>query len=118
MQTVVYTSVFLKAASQLGVDEEEMMRIVSAIAADPVSGDVVQGTGGARRRRFAKGRSGKSGGYRTIHFFGGLDIPVFLLTIYGKGDKANLTKAERNGLAEILGNIADQYRATEEGRLS
>ena len=47
-----------------------------------------------------------------FHYFGGWDVPVFILTIYGKGDKANLTRAERNYLAETLPQLADHYRKT------
>ena len=45
-----------------------------------------------------------------MHYFGGTDVPIFLLAIYGKGDKANLTKAERNELAAILPRLAVDYR--------
>ncbi|MDP3548149.1 MAG: type II toxin-antitoxin system RelE/ParE family toxin [Phreatobacter sp.] len=61
--------------------------------------------------RFARPGSGKSGGYRTIHYFGGDDVPVFLLAIFGKGEKANISKAERNELASILPTIAASYKA-------
>ena len=81
-------------------------------ATDPLAGEVMVGTGGARKLRHAgKGRE-KSGGYRTIYYYGGDDIPVFLLTVYGKGAAANLTKAERNALAKILPVIGDAYRET------
>ena len=53
---------------------------------------------------------GKSGGYRTIHFFGGDDIPLFLLGVYGKGDKANISRAEKNALSTLLPKIAATYR--------
>jgi len=41
-------------------------------------------------------------GYRTIHFYGGDDVSVFLLSVYGKGTIDNLTKAERNELPKVL----------------
>jgi hypothetical protein len=68
-----------------------------------------------RYRRSAKNAPqatawGKSGGYRTIHYFGGDDIPVFLLSIYEKGAKADLTARERNKLATILPKLARNYR--------
>lgn len=68
------------------------------------------GTGGARKVRHAGRGHGKSGGFRTIHYYGGDDIPIFLLAIFGKGEKDNLTKAERNELAKILPQIAANYR--------
>jgi hypothetical protein len=53
---------------------------------------------------------GKSGGYRTVHYFGGDDIPMFLLSVFGKSEKANLTKSECNDLAALLPGIAENYR--------
>jgi len=110
MQTVVSTSVFLAQAKRCGLTDDELQSIVSAIAFDPEAGAIMPQTGGARKVRHARQGQGKSGGYRTIHYFGGGDIPVFMLAIYGKNDKANLTKAERNELARILPKLADAYR--------
>ena len=82
------------------------------LATDPLAGEVMVGTGGTRKLRHAGKGRGKSGGYRTIYYYGGNDIPVFLLTVYGKGAAANLTKVERNALAKILPVIGDAYRET------
>ncbi len=80
------------------------------IANNPEAGDEIGGTGGARKVRVAGRGKGKSGGYRVITFYSGKDVPVFLLTVYSKGEKANLTKAERNELKAILGDIVRVYR--------
>jgi hypothetical protein len=53
---------------------------------------------------------GKSGGYRVITFYSGKDVPVFLLAIYSKGEKANLSKSERNELKSVLRDIVQEYR--------
>jgi hypothetical protein len=37
-------------------------------------------------------------------------VPVFLLNVFAKGDKVNLSKAERNELKAVLAEIADLYR--------
>jgi hypothetical protein len=63
------------------------------MAANPDAGDVMPGTGGARKVRFAGRGKGKSGGYRVITFYGADDIPVFLLDVYSKDAQANLSKA-------------------------
>lgn len=105
------TPTFESDAKRAGLTDEELQNIAAVIAADPLGGDLIPGTGGARKMRFARPGTGKSGGYRTIHYFGGDDVPVFLLAIYGKGEKANLSKAERNELAGILPTIAASYRA-------
>jgi len=111
MHTVLWTSTFLTQAKRLKVTQEELDEIVNTISDSPQSGDLMVNTGGARKLRHAGRSGGKSGGYRTIHYFGGDDVPVFLLSIYGKGQKANLSKAERNELAKILPKLADTYRA-------
>ncbi|HLY19054.1 MAG TPA: helix-turn-helix domain-containing protein [Bryobacteraceae bacterium] len=54
------------------------------------SGDVIEGTGGVRKVRFAGRGWGKRGGYRVITFFSGTDIPVFLLNSFAKSEKSDL----------------------------
>jgi hypothetical protein len=54
------------------------------------------GTGGARKVRFAQPGEGKRGGYRIITFFTGADIPVFLLSVFTKNEKSDLSKDEKN----------------------
>lgn len=110
MQSVIQTSVFLAQAKRCGLSDDDLQEIVAVIAADPEAGAVMAGTGGARKLRHARAGQGKSGGFRTIHYFGGGDIPVFALAIYGKNEKGNLSKAERNELARILPKLADAYR--------
>ena len=112
MQTVISTPEFLSQAKKHGLSQDEINAIVEYLATDPLAGEVMVGTGGARKLRHAGKGRGKSGGYRTIHYYGGDDIPVLLLTVYGKGAAANLTKAERNVLAKILPVIGDAYRET------
>jgi hypothetical protein len=110
MQSVIETPSFLADAKDAGLGDGERMAIIDAIAADPMMGDEIQGSGGARKIRFAGRGKGKSGGYRVITFFNGPDIPVFLLNVFGKGDRANLSKAEINALRMILARIVETYR--------
>ena len=102
MQTVIETPAFLASAAEEGLSEDERGEIVAVLARDPEAGEIMAGTGGARKVRFAGRGKGKSGGYRVITFFGGVDIPLFLLDIYGKGSRANLSKADRNELRAML----------------
>jgi len=113
MPSVVFTPTFLRAGERLGIDDSGLDAIAERIANDPLAGDLVPGTGGARKLRFARPGGGRSGGYRTIHYFGGDDVPVFLLTVYGTGDMANLSKAERTALSSVLPTLASAYRASK-----
>jgi len=69
----------------------------------------MQGTGGIRKLRWASGGKGKSGGVRVIYYYHNESIPLFLLTIFGKGEKANLSKAERNELSKFTSILAKNY---------
>ena len=100
MQTVIETPSYLRAAKQAGVSDSEREAIVDMLAADPLAGDVMPGCGGARKVRVAGKGKGKSGGYRVISFYGGHTIPVFLLTLFAKGEKVSLSKEERNAISE------------------
>ncbi len=115
MHTVALTPTFLNQAKREGLSDKEIADIVDVLADNPEAGDLMAGTGGARKLRHAGRGKGKSGGYRTIHYFGGDDVPVLLLSVYGKGTADNLTKAERNELAKILPSMAEAYRSSASG---
>jgi hypothetical protein len=110
MQVVVEVPQFVSDVKRAGLTEAERAKIIDEIAASPAAGDVIPDTGGARKVRFAGRGKGKSGGYRVITFYAGARIPVFLLALYSKGERANITKAERNELRSVLGSIVETYR--------
>lgn len=84
MQTVLLTPTFERQAKAAGLSEDDIAAIASSLAADPLAGNLIAGTGGARKVRFPRSGSGKSGGYRTVHYFGGDDVPIFLLALIDK----------------------------------
>lgn len=108
MHAVCETRAFRRAAAQAGMSDEEVSDLVTYMAANPMAGDEISGTGGCRKLRWAGRGKGKSGGYRTISFYSGTTCPVYLITVFGKGEKANLTKSERNGLAKIAKVLAEE----------
>ena len=116
MHTVIETPDYLQDAKDAGLSEDEMAVIIRIIASNPKAGDVMVGTGGARKLRFAASGKGKRGGVRTVHYFGGDDVPVFMLAVIKKGDRDNLSKAECNALRKELQGIADAYRTSVKGR--
>jgi hypothetical protein len=106
--TVVETPFFLRKAAGLLADEERE-RLIAFVAANPEAGDVIPESGGVRKLRWAAMGKGKSGGMRVVYYFGGEALPLFLLTIYAKNQKANLTKAERNEFRTIISLLARTY---------
>ncbi len=111
MHTVIETPAFLASARDEGLGDDERLRIVTYLAHNPEAGDLMPGTGGARKVRFAGRGKGKSGGYRVVTFYGGEDIPLFLLDVYGKDTQANLSQAERNALRKLLTDLPKVWRA-------
>ncbi|WP_167599347.1 addiction module toxin RelE [Chlorobaculum sp. 24CR] len=95
MQVVIETPDYLASAKAAGLTDDERRAIVDYVAQNPDGGVEMRGTGGARKIRFAGRGKGKSGGYWVITFYAGIDIPVFLLSVFSKGEKANLSQAER-----------------------
>jgi len=110
MHCIIETPDFLADAKAAGIGEAERTAIVSHLAENPAAGVMIKGTGGARKVRFGGRGKGKSGGYRVITFCGGPDIPVFLLNVFSKGDKVDLSQGERTELRNELEGLAEDYR--------
>lgn len=104
--TVAELPEYIRCAERL-LSEVERKDIIDYLSALPKAGDLMQGTGGVRKLRWARGGKGKSGGVRVIYYFHSDRIPLYLLTMFGKGEKDNLSKAERNELAELVGLLKD-----------
>lgn len=111
MHTVARLHSFDRAAEEAGMSEDEITDIVDYLAENPTAGDVMAGTGGCRKVRFAGRGNGKRGGYRTITFFSGEAMPVFLVTVFGKGEKSTLTPKESAALKRITKQIVEEYRS-------
>ncbi|WP_414716216.1 MULTISPECIES: type II toxin-antitoxin system RelE/ParE family toxin [unclassified Thalassolituus] len=79
-----------------------------------MAGDILQGTGGIRKLRWSAQGRGKSGGARVVYFYHNGTMPLFLLTVFGKGEKANLSKAERNDLARLTDLLRKHYGDVDE----
>lgn len=109
MQTVVETPGYLKAAKVLFTQTERDL-IVDMVAANPECGEVMQGTGGFRKLRVARSGMGKRGGARLIYILRNEAFPVFLISVYAKNEKENLSMQERNLLAKRADEIFAKYR--------
>ena len=115
MQTVIETEEYLKDAKQAGLSNVGRINIVDFIADNPTAGNEIRGTGGARKLRFAAKGKGRSGGVRVITFYSGIDIPVFLLNVFAKNEKIDLSQRERNELKKVLSDMAGIYRNKKGG---
>ena len=79
------------------------------VAADPECGDLIQGTRGFRKVRVSRSGMGKRGGARVIYILRNQHFPIFLIAVYAKNEKENLTMQERNRLAMRSDEIFASY---------
>jgi len=98
--TVAEVPEYIRRSAKL-LSESERNDVIDHVAANPKAGDLIQGTGGVRKLRWARSGRGKSGGVRVIYYFHSEVLPLYLLTVFGKGEKADLSQAERNELAKL-----------------
>src|SRR5690606_41622816 len=108
MQTIVELPEFLRKSQDLLANEEKLS-FINYLAAHPQAGDLMQGTGGIRKLRWAAQGRGKSGGVRVIDYYHNRTIPLFLITVFGKGEEDNLSKSECNDLSKFTGLLLRQY---------
>jgi hypothetical protein len=101
MQTIAETSEYLRRAAKL-LSDDERRDVLAYLAEHPRAGALMEGTGGVRKLRWSRGGRGKSGGVRVIYYFHSEAIPLYLLTLFAKNERSNLSKAERNELTELV----------------
>ena len=109
MQTIAETSEYLRRAVKL-LSDDERRDVLAYLAEHPRAGDLMEGTGGVRKLRWSRGGRGKSGGVRVIYYFHSEAIPLYLLTLLAKNERSNLSKAERNELAELVGLLVATWQ--------
>jgi hypothetical protein len=113
MHTVVETPPFLVQAKEAGMDDAVRAEIVNAISENPQIGDLMQGTGGFRKFRWARPGMGKRGGYRVVSYYYSAGLPVFLIAAFAKNERDNLSQQERNDLRKLSEILVDTYKASK-----
>ncbi|MFD2183607.1 type II toxin-antitoxin system RelE/ParE family toxin [Rhodoplanes azumiensis] len=101
---------FIRDAEAVGLSDDERRAIVDTIAADPLRGDEIRGSGGVRKVRIAGRGKGKSGGYRVVTAYFGSDAPVYLIAVLSKGERANFSAAEVAAFKQWTAEIARSWR--------
>ena len=94
--------IFRSRWKDLGLDNDDLLRLQNELLDDPKIGAVMQGTGGIRKMRFAFEDRGKSGSARVIYIDFEVHEKIFLITAYAKNEKDNLSKEERNELHHLV----------------
>lgn len=107
--TVIETPAFVREAAAALTDRERV-ELITFLAANPQAGDLMAGTGGGRKLRWRAEGRGKRSGVRVIYYFHNESLPLFLLNVFAKNEKANLTKAEQKEMKALLPRLVAGYR--------
>jgi hypothetical protein len=107
--TVVETHEFLTSARKL-MHETEREALVDFLARNPAAGDVIPGSGGVRKLRWALEKRGKRGGARVIYFIHGMEMPLYLLTAYAKNVRENLEPSEIKAMQKLTRVLVEMNR--------
>ncbi|HEV2836396.1 MAG TPA: hypothetical protein VGW58_13810 [Pyrinomonadaceae bacterium] len=102
LRTVAETAIFQRYAAEIWT-EDQLNDFITWIAANPTAGDVIPGSGGCRKVRWASSGRGKRGGARVI-YFNESDQTIWLLIVY---TKAKFDKLPSAFLAELKRGIED-----------
>lgn len=102
--TVAETQAFARAAARIW-NEAELADLVDFVAHNPEAGDVIPGTGGVRKLRWARTGSGKRGGARVVYFHYRPDCPLYLLLAYAKAHATDLSADEKKAVAAFAAAI-------------
>lgn len=108
--TVYRAPAFERHAADL-LGSQAVEEFVDFIAANPLAGSVIEGTGGMRKLRWSRPGMGKRGGVRVIYYYHSDATPLGLFTVYGKGVKDTISAAEKAAFRKIISDIKRQLEA-------
>jgi mRNA-degrading endonuclease RelE of RelBE toxin-antitoxin system len=111
MQTVAETPTFTKQADDL-FDPEEKQELIAFLSQNPLAGDVIVGTGGVRKLRYAASGKGKRGGARVIYYYHDESIPLYALLVYPKSVKLDLTSDDKRAVSALVAALKAARRMT------
>jgi mRNA-degrading endonuclease RelE of RelBE toxin-antitoxin system len=115
--TFVEVPAFIKQIDKLGKPQsvEVLTALQDELLKDPKRGDVIKGTGGARKARIgnpSKGK-GKSGGFRYIYSYFESFARIYLFYFYEKKTQDDLTDEQTKMLAEVIGRTKDSLKGSK-----
>lgn len=103
---------FTKKWQDLGFTDDELSQLQQVLLENPKAGDVMKGTGGLRKVRFAFPGSGKSGSVRVCYIDIEGVLEIHLIDVFAKNEKENLSQAERNAIRIVVEQIkAERLKA-------
>lgn len=106
--SVVEMPPFMRHADKIW-NGEEREAFVDHIARNPEAGDIVPGTGGVRKIRWARKGMGKRGGARVIYFYHHMDAPLYLIAAYAKAQQEDMSADEKKAITALVGELKKRH---------
>ena len=103
---VIETSVFTRQVQDL-LSDEEYRKLQAALVGKPTLGPLIRGSGGLRKVRWALPGKGKRGGVRVIYYWAAIEEQLFMLLMYAKSERDDLTPSQLRLLRKL---VEEQYR--------
>ncbi|MBT3276217.1 MAG: type II toxin-antitoxin system RelE/ParE family toxin [Spirochaetales bacterium] len=82
--------------------DDEYRALQAALLLRPEQGLLIQGSGGLRKIRWGTRSGGKRGGHRIIYYWDGKSETFYMLFIYAKSEREDLTREQIKALREIV----------------
>ena len=101
-RTFIETPSFTKRWLALGFTDDDLAELQQFLIANPDAGDTMVGTGGLRKVRYAFAGRGKSGGARVCYVDFAAFEKTYLIQVFSKNEKSNLTDAEKNAVKKAV----------------
>lgn len=110
----VYAHNFDNIWKRLHLADDDLIDLENILLENPTAGDLIQGTGGLRKTRFAIGNRGKSGGIRVLYVDFELYEKTYMLFAYPKNELENITGEQKNKFKKMIGILLVELRDKRE----
>lgn len=111
-RTFIQTEEFAKNWEKLGFTDDDLRKLELEIMKNPMAGDIISGTGGLRKLRFPIHNKGKRGSVRVCYVDFLLCETIYLITVYAKSNKENLSLRECQNIKKVI-NILEKSLLSE-----
>lgn len=111
MKIIISSLPSFRKKAEKALSDKALQELVDHLTLHPEAGDVMQGTGGFRKLRWATGKGGgKSGGVRIIYLYHQKHVLLILVDLFKKADKASLDAGEKAELKKLAPLLLERYR--------
>ena len=104
----IYSEEFDKKWFGLNLTDDDLFELETYLLKNPTAGRVIKGTGSIRKLRWALPNIGKSGGVRALYIDLVMRDKIYMVDLFAKNEKDNLTDSERNELKKLTAQLKDK----------